>query len=940
MALDTIHDPPDPTEVEAATDLVRELHRVAASIGMAEVELECIGRERRLLDMAGPPPVGRREELCRRAAAVRFDRGQVVEGFGELMAGIRGADPDSLDAVATDVIVALQRHRLDAHTASDLEAAWVDLRQRELQAPWPMWCLTVLGALRLVAGDLVTARTYLRRADRVLGARPRPIACDLVAGRVAIESGDPERAYEHFRVAVEGHSPDDRVRLMAEAGLGEALVELGHTEHARQPLAEAISFEVGDPMSLARCHELLARIAAGDERFREAYEHLRITRRLEHEVFAQQTEALNEQRALVERFTRLSATGDPEGSMPEGDGGDPPRGLDEGPRVDGGLLDLTTRVDVVAAPLGDPATEQESSAPAEPTVPVAVAGSVAVVAAASSVPVSFAVPAPPRPEEPAPPAERIPTPTVEMPRIVVEYVPMDGDPEGDRQRESATSVAPPVLPPPHQVVPQWVQELRAGAEDVGTDPPDVDPPAVDPVEAVPLDAGSADVLTADVDPDDSASVGSVTPTVSETLSVLDTSWTADSPEWMAPSSSWPSAQEQLEALASAYHELNLAAAAALSDPEAEPHPKPEPEPVAIEHGSGVPEPEPDTSTLEQTPEPEPDTSTLEQTPDSEPDPGPEPERSGHAVDPIHPAEPTEPTEQSAAPVPPAVDPVVDLRDVMRRPRPDTAALYTAATFLDDRLGSGEFDLDLLPAVTNSSGGTWGYVVTLVEVGADGVRTAAFDRPGACGDPEFAGRLTVWTIDRTLDLLSVLEPAAHLDDRLRVVIPLPRRQAVTRLLDAVESAASKDPGAMASIVLEMDSRDVADLHRGDRPVLGALRATGVTLGVRGLGNDPRATEIVLDHRCSTVRLSSGLFSDRHRGSSGRRGEVGERLVLRDLRSLATSFSIAVIADGIDDEEARRRQLIAGCDAFCGSMAGPAVEYAAVAGSARRGGRTLG
>ncbi len=282
LALETLHDPPAEAEAAVAIDVIRTLRPVAAELGLAEIELDAIRRERRLIDLglatSGP---GGREALCRRAASVRFAADENGAAFGELMDGLRSCTSDGLNDLATDLVLAVRRRHVPDDLMADLESMWVELRRHRFDGNWPLWCLTALGALRLDADDVMTAQMYVRRAESILGHLDRPVAGVLVGGWVALAAGDFGRAHDRFTFAANAASPDERVRLLAAAGLGEALVCLGRAEEARAPLAEAIAYDVGDPFSVGRSHELLAEIAAADGRHAEAYRHLQMTRRLE-----------------------------------------------------------------------------------------------------------------------------------------------------------------------------------------------------------------------------------------------------------------------------------------------------------------------------------------------------------------------------------------------------------------------------------------------------------------------------------------------------------------------------------------------------------------------------------------------------------------------------------------------------------------------------------
>lgn len=280
-ALETLKDPPAPAEAEVALELVRTLRPVAARLGLAELELTAIDRERSLLDhqlVAAAPGV--REALCRRAAAVRFAERDIAAGFTELIDGLRACDTDGLDDLATDFVLAVRRHRVPADARADLEQSWVELRRHRFAGNWPLWCLTALGMLRLDADDTVTAQMYVRRSEGILGHLRRPVAGALVGGWVALATGDIARAHERFTYAA-GAGGHEGIRLLAATGLGESLMALGRPDEARAPLTEAIGYDIGDPTSVGRAHELLAEIAAADGRHADAYQHLQQARRLE-----------------------------------------------------------------------------------------------------------------------------------------------------------------------------------------------------------------------------------------------------------------------------------------------------------------------------------------------------------------------------------------------------------------------------------------------------------------------------------------------------------------------------------------------------------------------------------------------------------------------------------------------------------------------------------
>ena len=302
LALETLHDPPAPAEAKMALHLIRSRREVARRLGRHAAELDSIDRERRMRE-AGfiEDPGGLHTALGRRAAAVRFAEGNVGEGFIELIGCLRDLETTHLLApsvtdlagermladVATDLILAIRRHRMPSLTAEGLEALAARLRQDHPDGPWTMWSLVILAALRLDVGDVVTAQIYLRRVETV-SFESLPLAPLVLAGWVSLAVGDHGRALERFAAATHPGAADERLRLLISAGLGESFVGLGQPDRARAPLAEAISHDVGDPLTLARCHELLAELAANDRRFDEAYEHLLETRRLEDLVRAEQ----------------------------------------------------------------------------------------------------------------------------------------------------------------------------------------------------------------------------------------------------------------------------------------------------------------------------------------------------------------------------------------------------------------------------------------------------------------------------------------------------------------------------------------------------------------------------------------------------------------------------------------------------------------------------
>ena len=309
LALETLHDPPAPAEAKMALHLIRSRREVARRLGRHTAELDSIDRERRMLE-AGfiEDPGGLHTALGRRAAAVRFAEGNVGEGFIELIGCLRDLEATHLLApsvtdlagermladVATDLILAIRRHRMPSLTAEGLEALAARLRQDHPDGPWTMWSLVILAALRLDVGDVVTAQIYLRRVETV-SFESLPLAPLVLAGWVSLAVGDHGRALERFAAATHPGAADERLRLLISAGLGESFVGLGQPDRARAPLAEAISHDVGDPLTLARCHELLAELAANDRRFDEAYEHLLETRRLEDLVRAEQEARASEQ---------------------------------------------------------------------------------------------------------------------------------------------------------------------------------------------------------------------------------------------------------------------------------------------------------------------------------------------------------------------------------------------------------------------------------------------------------------------------------------------------------------------------------------------------------------------------------------------------------------------------------------------------------------------
>lgn len=282
LAIETLHDPPAPAEVPVALGLLRAMRTVASRVGAAEQELDAITRERRILDEGlTEVKAGEREALCRRAAAVRFDEGNIDAAFRELMDGLRSCGTVGLEELATDLLLAVRRVQLPAELLDDLEALWVFLRRRRTDEPWALWSLVALGAVRLKVGDIVTAQMYMRRAATALGQTEVPVVASIIGGWVALAADDPLRAFDRFSTASLVRHNDDRVRLLVAAGLGESLLTLGRVDEARAPLAEAIAYDVGDPNTVARCHELLSIVAASDGRYRDAYEHLLLCRSLE-----------------------------------------------------------------------------------------------------------------------------------------------------------------------------------------------------------------------------------------------------------------------------------------------------------------------------------------------------------------------------------------------------------------------------------------------------------------------------------------------------------------------------------------------------------------------------------------------------------------------------------------------------------------------------------
>ena len=282
VAVGTLRNPPAPAEARLAIELLHTMGPVAARLGLAPLELDAISRERNLLDagLISPEPA-RREELCRRAAAVRFADDEIADGFQELIDGLRGCSGAGLEELASDLVLAVRRHHVPPQLMAELEDLWIQLRRQRFDGSWPVWCLTALGSLRLDAGDVITAQMYVRRAESILGHVQRAVAAALVGGWVALAANDFPRAFDRFTFASNAQSPDERVRLLAAAGLGESLVCLDRADEARAPLAEAIAYDVGDPLTVARCHELLSEIAMADGRAVDAYEHLQATRRLE-----------------------------------------------------------------------------------------------------------------------------------------------------------------------------------------------------------------------------------------------------------------------------------------------------------------------------------------------------------------------------------------------------------------------------------------------------------------------------------------------------------------------------------------------------------------------------------------------------------------------------------------------------------------------------------
>ncbi|NLA34153.1 MAG: EAL domain-containing protein [Actinobacteria bacterium] len=282
LAIETLHDPPAPAEVEVALGLLRTMRAVSSQLGITTHELDAITREQHILDaelVAADP--GQREALSRRAAAVRFDIGDVDAGFRELIEGLRSCEELALDDLASDMLLAIRRIPITEALIADIEALWVFLRRHRRGGAWELWCLVALGAVRLKVGDAITAKMYLRRAEATLGGATAPVVAALVNGWVALASGENSRARISFAYAARVDTTDTRVRLLTAAGLGEALLALGRVDEARKPLSEAIGYDVGDPNTVARCHELLSQIAADDGRFQDAYEHLLFARLLE-----------------------------------------------------------------------------------------------------------------------------------------------------------------------------------------------------------------------------------------------------------------------------------------------------------------------------------------------------------------------------------------------------------------------------------------------------------------------------------------------------------------------------------------------------------------------------------------------------------------------------------------------------------------------------------
>ncbi|HPB46418.1 MAG TPA: EAL domain-containing protein [Microthrixaceae bacterium] len=290
LAIETLRNPPAEPEIPVALGLLRTMRSVAARLGEADHELDAIGREGRILDggLVEIAP-GEREALWQRAAAVRFGEGDVAAGFGELMEGLRWSGPVGIEPLTTDLLIAVRRTQLPAELLNDLIELWFEIRRERAGDAYGPWCLVALGALQLTAGDTITAQMYMRQADKMFGNEQRPALAALVGGWVALSADDAPTALNRFVSASQAPGGDARIRLLAAAGLGEALVALGRVDEARKPLNEAIAYDVGDPNTVARSHELLSEIAAGEGRYEDAYQHLTVARRLEQPMVVHST---------------------------------------------------------------------------------------------------------------------------------------------------------------------------------------------------------------------------------------------------------------------------------------------------------------------------------------------------------------------------------------------------------------------------------------------------------------------------------------------------------------------------------------------------------------------------------------------------------------------------------------------------------------------------